>query len=135
MAFSFPSRRSEQSKSRFARIFGRVKAFQARSNTNLGGTAGCKSSPLFWGGLFLLFYLGSVAMMKNHDNMFCPEQVLADVRKIVGNDYATADLDKMLCYLVDESYPLIRPKETQNCILVRPACAKEVSKIPLQRKH
>ena len=74
-------------------------------------------------------------MMKNHDNMFCPEQVLADVRKIVGNDYATADLDKMLCYLVDESYPLIRPKETQNCILVRPACAKEVSKIPLQRKH
>lgn len=67
--------------------------------------------------------------MNNQFGTFHSQQALADIRKIVGADYATADLDKMKGYLVDESYPLIKPREEQNCVLVRPASSEEVSKV------
>lgn len=67
--------------------------------------------------------------MENRFQTFHSQQVLSDLQKIVGADYATADLDKMKSYLVDESYPLIKPQESRDCVLVRPASEGEVSKI------
>ncbi len=67
--------------------------------------------------------------MENRFGDFHAGQAVSDLQKIVGADYATADPAKMQNYLVDESFPLIRPKETKNCVLVRPASAKEVSAV------
>lgn len=67
--------------------------------------------------------------MENRFGTFDRQQVLGDIRHIVGADNATADLDKMQSYLVDESYPLIKPRETHDCVLVRPGSTEEVSKV------
>lgn len=67
--------------------------------------------------------------MENKFNTFDVGQVLTEIQSIIGKDYATADLDEMQSYLVDESYPLIKPQETHDCVLVRPGSSEEVSKI------
>ncbi|MCI1966959.1 MAG: FAD-binding oxidoreductase [Oscillospiraceae bacterium] len=58
-----------------------------------------------------------------------PEKVVEDLRKIVGQDWATCDPDLTKGYLYDETEPLLRPKANPACVVVRPGTPKEISEI------
>ncbi|MBV1757281.1 MAG: FAD-binding oxidoreductase [Dethiosulfatibacter sp.] len=56
-------------------------------------------------------------------------QVVSDLRKIVGEDWVITELDQKLSYLYDELEVISRPQADENSIVVKPKNTLEVSEI------
>jgi glycolate oxidase len=57
------------------------------------------------------------------------EMLVRTLEEIVGGEWVTADRERMLDYLADETGTPIRPAPADNLILVRPASTQEVGRI------
>ncbi len=51
------------------------------------------------------------------------------LRQIVGTSWATSEQERIVDYLTDETAPGIKPQPATKVVLVKPADAREVSKI------
>lgn len=58
-----------------------------------------------------------------------PQKVVDDLRRIVGKDWSTADPDKTVSYLYDETEPLLRPNADPHCVVVKPGTPEEISAV------
>lgn len=58
-----------------------------------------------------------------------PKKVIDVLKKIVGDDWVTNNLSQIGGYLYDETEPLICPKPSENCIVVKPGSPEEISEI------
>lgn len=56
-------------------------------------------------------------------------KVLEELKSIVGVDWVIADKESIAGYLYDETPPLLRPKASEDVVVVKPKNAEEVSKI------
>ncbi|HBK59469.1 MAG TPA: FAD-binding oxidoreductase, partial [Firmicutes bacterium] len=57
------------------------------------------------------------------------KEIIGELVGIVGEDWVVADLSQMQSYLYDETELKIRPKACEDCVVVKPATAEEVSEI------
>jgi glycolate oxidase len=55
--------------------------------------------------------------------------VIDKMREIVGADWVVSELSQMQSYLYDETEILLRPQPCEDCIVVKPGSAKEISEI------
>lgn len=56
-------------------------------------------------------------------------EVINKMKEIAGEDWVLSDLSQMAGYLYDETEPTIRPKANEDCIVVKPQNAPEISEI------
>jgi len=64
------------------------------------------------------------------------QEVLDRLTEIAGADWVVSDLSQMQSYLYDETELKIRPAASEDCVVVKPATAEEVSEIvKLANKH
>ncbi|NMM64438.1 FAD-binding oxidoreductase [Clostridium sp. P21] len=57
------------------------------------------------------------------------EEIISNLKNIVGKDFVISDLSQMQSYLYDETETLLRPKACEDCVVVKPGSSEEVSKI------
>ncbi|HAI86421.1 MAG TPA: FAD-binding oxidoreductase [Firmicutes bacterium] len=57
------------------------------------------------------------------------KEIIGELVGIVGEDWVVVDLSQMQSYLYDETELKIRPKACEDCVVVKPATAEEVSEI------
>ncbi|WP_446898683.1 FAD-binding oxidoreductase [Clostridium sp. LBM24168] len=57
------------------------------------------------------------------------KEVEDNLKKILGEDWVTSDMSQIQGYLYDETESLLRPSASENCIVVKPKSAQEVSDI------
>ncbi len=57
------------------------------------------------------------------------KEVIGKMKKIVGEDWVVIDLSQMQGYLYDETELILRPKASEDCIVVKPSCTNEISEI------
>ncbi|CAH2213517.1 FAD-binding oxidoreductase [Tepidibacter aestuarii] len=57
------------------------------------------------------------------------QEIINNLKKIVGDDWAVTELSHMQSYLYDETELLIRPKACEDCVVVKPKNAQEISEI------
>lgn len=55
--------------------------------------------------------------------------IIDKMKEIVGNDWVVSELSQMKSYLYDETEILLRPEPCEDCIVVKPKDAKEISLI------
>lgn len=67
--------------------------------------------------------------MKNELIKNSPEKVIGVLKQISGGDWVTNDVSQMQGYLYDETEPLLRPRASRDCIVVKPGSAEEISEI------
>ena len=58
-----------------------------------------------------------------------PTTALNDLSSIVGKQYVLSDPETIKPYLLDETAPPVRPKPTEEIVVVKPSSTEEVSKI------
>jgi len=56
-------------------------------------------------------------------------EVVEELRRIVGEEWVITDKERISSYLVDETAEAVRPKPSENVILVKPKNANEISEI------
>ena len=56
-------------------------------------------------------------------------EIVEELEKIVGPRWIITNKDDKLDYLVDETPSTVRPKPSDNVVVVKPANAEEISKI------
>ena len=56
-------------------------------------------------------------------------KVLEELKSILGADWVITDKESIAGYLYDETPPLLRPKASEDVVVVKPKNAEEVSKI------
>ena len=56
-------------------------------------------------------------------------EVIDKMRKIVGEDWVVSELSQMQSYLYDETEILLKPQANEDCIVVKPSNAQEISEI------
>jgi len=57
------------------------------------------------------------------------EEIIKEIEKIVGNEWIIKEKEKMLNYIFDETPLPIRPKPSNNIVLVKPKSTEEISQI------
>lgn len=57
------------------------------------------------------------------------DEILNNLKNIVGEDWVIDDLSQMESYLYDETEPLIRPEASKDCVVVKPTSPEEISSI------
>ncbi|HAI85558.1 MAG TPA: FAD-binding oxidoreductase [Firmicutes bacterium] len=57
------------------------------------------------------------------------KEIVSELVGIVGEDWVVTDLSQMQSYLYDETELKIRPRACEDCVVVKPATAEEVSSI------
>jgi len=57
------------------------------------------------------------------------KEIIKEIEKIVGNEWVIKEKEKMLNYIFDETPLPIRPKPSNNIILVKPKSTEEISQI------
>lgn len=57
------------------------------------------------------------------------EDLISQLRKIVGEDYVITRRDQMESYLSDETSTSVRPRPASGCVLVKPSDSHQVSQI------
>jgi len=64
------------------------------------------------------------------------EEIINELVAIVGQDWVVSDLSQMQSYLYDETELNIRPVANEDCVVVKPSTAQEVSEVvKLANKH
>ena len=56
-------------------------------------------------------------------------ELIQELNGITGKDWVVADLSQMQSYLYDETETKIRPVASEECVVVKPGTAEEVSEI------
>lgn len=57
------------------------------------------------------------------------EQIIDNMKKIVGNDWVVVDKDKVSAYCEDETERAMKPKICTDCVVVKPSQTEEISEI------
>lgn len=57
------------------------------------------------------------------------EEIISNLKNIVGGDFVISELSQMQSYLYDETETLLRPKACEDCVVVKPGSSEEISKI------
>lgn len=55
--------------------------------------------------------------------------IIETMKEIVGEDWVVSDLSQMQSYLSDETEHFLKPKANEDCIVVKPKTAEEISRI------
>lgn len=55
--------------------------------------------------------------------------IIETMKQIVGEDWVVSDLSQMQSYLSDETEHLLKPKASEDCIVVKPKTTEEISRI------
>jgi len=56
-------------------------------------------------------------------------EIIDKMKSIVGADWVVSELSRMRSYLSDETEHLLKPKANEDCIVVKPSSAQEISEI------
>jgi glycolate oxidase len=56
-------------------------------------------------------------------------ELISELTNVVGKDWVVEDLSQMQSYLYDETELKIRPVASEDCVVIKPSSAEEVSKI------
>ncbi|MCK4263282.1 MAG: FAD-binding oxidoreductase, partial [Dehalococcoidia bacterium] len=54
---------------------------------------------------------------------------VAELQRIVGQDWVISRREQMESYLLDETAPIVRPEPASNVVVVKPASSDEISRI------
>lgn len=57
------------------------------------------------------------------------EEIINNLKSVVGGDFVISELSQMQSYLYDETETLLRPKACEDCVVVKPGSSEEISKI------
>lgn len=57
------------------------------------------------------------------------KEIIDSLKKISGDDWVVSELSQMSSFLYDETEPALRPNACEDCVVVKPSSAEEISKI------